>query len=118
MSKDKYIQLTFFDVNALGIVLTPPILRSKLNKKIVTTTKKSNIIKKKKISIREAIPLALVILNKEFSAYINPYEKSLIGEIKDILNRPFVSDTSIMRRLRESGLAKCIDPIKSRYKQL
>jgi len=73
---------------------------------------------KKKMTIIMAVIAAVGRLPKTFQAYRNPYSRSLVAEVRKISGRPFVSSVTIMRRLRESHLAKCIDSHKSIYEKL
>ena len=76
------------------------------------------IKKEKKITIKDSVNIALSRLPKIFYAYSNPYQNSLVSEVRKISERPFVSDGTIMRTLRDVPNIQCIDHCKSIYEQL
>jgi len=87
-----------------------------VNSDDIVTHKKEK--KQKKMTIIKAVGIAVGRLPKTFQAYKNPYSRSLVSEVRIISHRPFVSSVTIMRRLRESHLVKCIDSHKSIYRKL
>ena len=112
----KWVQLNLFGIDEEEIIES-----SKVKDPDVLIPKKK---KSKRITIKKSVEIAVERLPKVFHAYQNPHGKSLVGEVKLVSGRPFVSDVTIMGALhelnRDNGwqYVKNIDHKKGIYEKL